>query len=76
MAKTLRAHTSGIPYCRHQTSTGKLEGINNTIKPLKRIASGFPNPAFFILELHSLHKSSSRPDRSLNWNFPDEAHSC
>lgn len=60
MAKTLRTHATGIlNYYKHQISTGKLEGINNKIKTLKRKAYGFRDQAFFILKLYSLHESKS-----------------
>lgn len=60
MAKTLRLHATGIlNYCKHTISTGKLEGINNKIKTLKRKAYGFRDQAFFILKLYSLHESKA-----------------
>jgi transposase len=60
MAKTLRMHATGIlNYFHHSVSTGKLEGINNKIKTLKRKAYGFRDHAFFILKLYSLHESKS-----------------
>jgi transposase len=60
MAKTLRAHATGIlNYSRHKISSGKLEGINNKIKTLKRKAYGFRDEAFFILKLYSLHESKA-----------------
>lgn len=60
MAKTLRAHATGILNdCRHPISTGELEGINNKIKTLKRKAYGFRDEAFFILKLYSLHESKA-----------------
>ena len=58
LARTLQAHASGIlNYFRHPISTGKLEGINNKIKTLKRKAYGYRDETFFILKLHSLHES-------------------
>lgn len=58
MANTLRTHATGIlNYFKHKISTGKLEGINNKIKTLKRKAYGFRDEAFFILKLYSLHES-------------------
>lgn len=60
MAKTLRTHATGIlNYFTHRISTGKLEGINNKIKTLKRKAYGFRDQAFFILKLYSLHESKA-----------------
>lgn len=61
LAKTLRTHASGIlNYFKHPISTGKLEGINNKIKTLKRKAYGYRDEAFFILKLYSLHESKYR----------------
>lgn len=58
LGKTLRAHASGIlNYFAHPISTGKLEGLNNKIKTLKRRAYGFRDEAFFVLKLYSLHES-------------------
>lgn len=58
MAKTLRAHTSGIlAYADHPITSGKLEGINNKIKTLTKRSYGFHDQNFFILKLLSLHHS-------------------
>ena len=58
LAKTVRMHATGIlNYFKHRISTGKLEGINNKIKTLKRKAYGYRDEAFFILKLYSLHES-------------------
>ncbi len=60
MAKTLRAHATGILNdCRHNISKAKLEDINNKIKTRKRKAYGFRDEAFFILKLYSLHESKA-----------------
>ena len=60
LAKTLRLHTTGIlNYFLHPISTGKLEGISNKIKVLKRKAYGYRDETFFILKLYSLHESKS-----------------
>jgi transposase len=58
LAKTLRGYAWGIlNYFTHRISTGKLEGINNKVKTLRRKAYGFRDEAFFILKLYSLHES-------------------
>lgn len=58
LARTLRGHAVGIPdHFKHRISTGKLEGINNKIKTLKRKAYGYRDESFFILKLYSLHES-------------------
>ena len=60
LAKTLRLHATGIlNYFLHPISTGKLEGMNNKIKVLKRKAYGYRDETFFILKLYSLHESKS-----------------
>jgi transposase len=60
LVKTLRGHAEGIlNYFLHPISTGKLEGINNKIKVLKRKAYGYRDQTFFILKLYSLHESKS-----------------
>jgi transposase len=60
MAKTLLGHEPGIlNYRKHPISTGKLEGINNKIRTLKRKAYGYRDEAFFILKLYSLHESKA-----------------
>lgn len=60
LAEALRTHATGIlNYREHPISTGKLEGINNKIKTLKRKAYGFRDEAFFILKLYSLHESKA-----------------
>jgi transposase len=58
LAHTLRTHGTGIlNYFKHRISTGRLEGINNKIKTLKRKAYGYRDETFFILKLYSLHES-------------------
>jgi transposase len=58
MAKTLRAHASGIlAYADHPITSGKLEGINNKIKTLTKRSYGFHDENYFILRLLSLHHS-------------------
>lgn len=55
-ANTLMAHRSGIlSWYDHHISTGKLEGINNKIKTMKRQAYGYRDEKFFKLKILSLH---------------------
>ena len=55
-ANTLMAHRSGIlAWYDHHISTGKLEGINNKIKTMKRQAYGYRDEKFFELKILSLH---------------------
>lgn len=55
-ANTLMAHKSGIlSWYDYHISTGKLEGINNKIKTMKRQAYGYRDEKFFELKILSLH---------------------
>ena len=60
VADTFRKHRDGILawYDFHITN-GKLEGINNRIKTMKRQAYGYRDMDFFKLKLLSLHDSIS-----------------
>lgn len=56
MAKTLQGHRNGIlNWYDFQISSGPLEGINNKIGALQRMAYGYRDPEYFILKLHALH---------------------
>lgn len=57
MAYTLSTHRSGIlAWYDCHISTGKVEGINNKIKVMKRTAYGFRDEKYFILRLFALHE--------------------
>lgn len=61
LARTLRAHASGIlNWFAHPISSGKLEGINNKIGAMTRAAYGYRDEEFLHLKLYSLHESSLR----------------
>lgn len=48
-AKNLATRIDGvISHCRYPLHTGLLEGINNKIKGLKRMAYGFRDDAYFF----------------------------
>jgi len=50
--KTLRRHEDGIlNHADYPIHTGKLEGINNKIKVIKRQAYGFHDLEYFILKI-------------------------
>jgi transposase len=50
----LERHLDGIlSHCRYRLHTGILEGINNKIKVLKRIAYGFRDDAYFFLKIRA-----------------------
>ena len=56
MAATVMAHRTGIlAWYDCHISTGKVEGINNKIKVLKRTAYGFRDERYFELRLYALH---------------------
>ncbi|MFC1707285.1 ISL3 family transposase [Planctomycetota bacterium] len=62
MAKTVASHRSGIlAYFDHDGITsGPLEGINNKVKTLKRMAYGYRDDEFFKLKLLGLHEARYR----------------
>ncbi len=50
--KTLDRYRYGlINHCDYSIDTGKLEGMNNKIKVVKRIAYGFHDDDYFILKI-------------------------
>ena len=56
MAVTMRAYKTGIlAWYDCHLSTGKVEGINNKIKVMKRNAYGFRDDKDFTLRLYALH---------------------
>ncbi len=53
-ARHLRAKVAGIlAHCRYPLHTGLLEGINNKIKVIKRMAYGFRDDAYFFLKIRA-----------------------
>ena len=51
-AKTLERHSEGIMnHCKHRIHTSKLEGVNNKIKVLKRVAYGYRDLEYFALKV-------------------------
>lgn len=56
MASTIRAYKPYIlAWYDHCISNGRIEGINNKIKVLKRQIYGFRNDEYFNLRLYALH---------------------
>ena len=56
LADTLDEHRKGLlSYFKHRISTGPLEGLNNKIKVLKRMAYGYRDREYFKLRLYDLH---------------------
>ncbi len=61
LARTLRRRLAGIlAWYDHPISTGPLEGVNNKIKVMKRVAYGYRDTRFFILRLLFLHETKLR----------------
>ena len=55
-ANTLKAHKWGVlAWYDYHISTGKLEGINNKIKTMKRQAYGYRDQRFFELKIFAMH---------------------
>ena len=53
-ARHLKAKVPGIlAHCRHPLHTSVLEGINNKIKVLKRVAYGYRDEAYFFLKIRA-----------------------
>lgn len=53
-ARNLKPYLSGIlAHCRYPLGTNLLEGINNRIKVIKRMAYGFRDDAYFFLKIRS-----------------------
>lgn len=51
-AQNLQKHAAGIlNHCGFPLGTSRLEGINNKIKVIKRMAYGFRDEAYFILKI-------------------------
>ena len=56
MANTLEGHRTGIlNWYDFPISTGPLEGINNRIGALQRMAYGYRDRDYFIAKLYALH---------------------
>jgi len=46
-----------INHCKHRLHTSKLEGVNNKIKVMKRMAYGFRDDEFFKLKILGIHEA-------------------
>jgi len=59
LGKSMLAHRTGIlNYFDHPITCGKVEGINNKIKTLKRQVYGYRDMKYFTLRLYHLHKQN------------------
>jgi transposase len=62
-ARNLRRHEKGIVnHCRYLIHTGRLEGINNKIKVIKRQAYGFRDDNYFILKIKGAFPGTLQPN--------------
>lgn len=62
LALTLLTHAKSIlNYFLHPVTSGRMEGINNKIGRLTRLAYGYRDTEFLHLKLYSLHESTFKP---------------
>lgn len=60
-ARLIKNHMDGIAtHAEHKISTGKIEGINNKIKTMRRLAYGYPDNEYFFLKLFDLSRNNSK----------------
>lgn len=60
-ARKLKANREGIlAHCRYPLHTSVLEGMNNKIKVLKRMAYGFRNDEYFFLKIRAAFPGNPR----------------
>ena len=60
-AKRLKGYLAGIiSHCRWPLHTSLLEGINNKIKVIKRMAYGFRDDEYFFLKIRSAFPGNRR----------------
>ena len=63
MAVTIMAYRTDIlAWYDCPISTGKVEGVNNKIKVMKRVAYGFRDDRYFQLRLYALHDCRITPN--------------
>ena len=61
-AKMLNSHFDGIAaHADYPISAGKIEGINNRIKTLRRMGYGYPNDDYFFLKIFDMSRSGNHP---------------
>jgi transposase len=59
-ARKLKEHLPGIlSHCRYPLNTSVLEGINNKIKVIKRMAYGYRDDAYFFLKIRQAFPGKS-----------------
>lgn len=61
-ARSLKARLDGIlAHCRFPLHTGILEGINNKVKVIKRVAYGFRDQDYFFLKIRAHFAGNTPP---------------
>lgn len=62
-ARNLLRHEDGIlNHCRYPLHTGRLEGVNNKIKVMKRMAYGYRDQRYFMLKIKDAFRGSLQPN--------------
>jgi len=76
MTSTIMAYRTGIHASYYSPiSTGKVEGINNKIKVMKRVAYDFRGEKYFHLRLYVLHDCRITPQAKMKLkNYPQLCH--
>jgi len=60
-ARNLATHLEGlVAYARYRLTTGVLEGMNNKIKVIKRVAYGFRDDEYFFLRIRHAFPGNQR----------------
>lgn len=60
-ARSLRDRLDGVlAHCQYPIHTGTLEGVNNTVKVIKRVAYGYRDQEYFFLKIRA-HFSEIHP---------------
>jgi transposase len=60
-ARNLSVHIEGlVAYARYHLTTGILEGMNNRIKVIKRVAYGFRDDEYFFLRIRHAFPGNRR----------------
>ncbi|MCM2546257.1 transposase, partial [Burkholderia glumae] len=60
-ARRLQSYWHGIlARCRHPLNTSVVEGINNTIKVIKRRAYGYRDEEYFFLKIRAAFPGNPR----------------
>jgi transposase len=61
IGKLLKNHFRGIiKHAVYRISNGKIEGINNKIKTIRRMGYGYPDDEYFFLKLMDMSRASKR----------------